>query len=290
MGACVVRAGGFAILITVASVAGGCDDLRVKEFAGTNLQLQLRGSVVTPPGQHFEMWGRNHNNDILRIGYRLNVGSPQIYGFMVRVAIDPSDPCMINDTGYLLTDPRAYPDTSTAGGVVQTPEEQALAIKLRIQQITGVSVGGMQTSSLLLTMPYDTSTPPPVPASATAEQRRAACEQYWAGSPFAYTPGPLTITQPTHGTTMGPIYYATALPQNSYDGIYLTTLYDLDDLQEFWLTVESVPPEQVDLLQRGPTYLQGYRVERGLGYLNFDLTSDGGVNGSLLVVESRGTF
>jgi len=148
----------------------------------------------------------------------------------------------------------------------------------------------MQTSSLLLTVPYDASTPPPVAADATSQERRDACERYWAESPFAYTPGPLTITQPIHGATMGPVYYATAIPQASYDGIYLTTLYDLDDLQEFWLTVESVPPDQVDPLRRGPTYVQGYRAERGRGYINFDLASDSAVNGSLLVVESRGSF
>jgi hypothetical protein len=285
-----VRSGVLAITTAFAVGLGGCDDLAVKEFAGTNLQLQLRGSAVTPPGQHLEMWGRNRNDDILRIGYRLSSGQPQLYGFQIRIGIDPADPCIINDSGYLVTDPRAYPKAIDFGGVVQSPEQQALQIQLRIQQITALSVGGMQTSSLLITAPYDTTVAPVIAAGATPAERRSACEAYWAQSPWAYTPDPLIISQPRHGATMGPVYYATASPQASYDGIYLTSLLDLDDLQEFWITTEQGGPADVDRLHRGPVYLQGYRVERGRGYVNFDLTGDGAVIGSLVVAESRGTF
>jgi hypothetical protein len=279
-----------AVLATALVVCGGCDDLDVREFAGTNLQLQLVGSNVTPPGQHFEMWGRNHNDDILRIGYRLASGQPQLYGFIIRIAIRPDDPCMINDTGYLVTDPRAYPKQVNFGGVTQTDVQQALAIKLRIQQVTALAAGGLQPTNLLLTMPVDETPVPALAADASPDERRAACQAYWDTSPYAYTPQPLTVAQPKHGATMGPVAYQTSMPQASYDGIYLTSLYDLDDLQEFWITVESVPPDQVDLVHRGPTYLQGYRVERGLGYVNFDLTGSGSVHGSLLVVQSRGAF
>jgi hypothetical protein len=277
-----------AVLVAVAALAGCDNHFIVSAFAGTNLVLELRSAPVTAAGQHLEMWGRNRNDDIVRIGYRLEPGQPQLYGFMIRAAVDPGDPCMINDAGYLLTDPRAYPSDVTEAGVVQTPAEQALQITLRIRQVVAVSVGGLQTSSLLLTMPYDTTPAVVVAADATPAARRQACLGYWAASPYAYTPSPLTLTAPIHGTTMGPVDYVTSVPQATFNSIDLTTLYDLGNLEEFWMTLESKPPEAVDPLHRGTPYLQGRRAERGRGTVNFDLTGDGGVSGGLLVILSGG--
>jgi hypothetical protein len=274
----------FCVLLGAGALAG-CDGLAVTSFGGTNMALQLRGSGVSAPGQHLEMWGRNSNDDILRIGYQLTPGQPEVYGFMIRTAVSLTDPCMINDSGYLLTDPRAYPGNIVAAGIVQTPDEQAKRITLLIRYVTSVSQGGLQTSSLLLTMPYDATPEPMLAADAGPGARTQACNAYWNASPYAYTPAPLTLSAPTHGVTMGAVDYSTSVPQDSFGSIDFTSLYDLRDLQEFWLTVESKPPGAVDPLHRGPSYLEGKRVQRGDGTLNFDLTgSDPAVTGSLVLI------
>src|SRR4051812_2273028 len=90
--------------------------LQVKPFTGTQIALDIGGAdVPLRPNQHLEMWGRNHNDDIIRISYLIDQNlddQDEVYGLQLRQAVDGSDPCMINDTGYLLTDPRAYPTTT----------------------------------------------------------------------------------------------------------------------------------------------------------------------------------
>jgi hypothetical protein len=277
-------------MVALVALAGatGCQSLVVAPFSGTNVSLELKGSGVSQAGQHFEMWGRNSDNDILRIGYRVAPTQPQIFGFMIRIAVTPTDPCMINDTGYPITDARAYPGNVTAAGVTQTPAEQAMAISVIIREVTAVSLGGQQQTNLLLAVPYDATPEPPIPVDATPDQRRAACNAYWAASPYAYTPAPLTLTQPLHGIAFGPVDYSTSAPLDSFSTIPFVTFYDLSNLQEFWITTESVPPESVDPQQRGPAYLQGTRVQRGDDTINFDLTgSDPSVSGSLLLIPPQ---
>jgi hypothetical protein len=271
-------------LLASALTLAACDDLVVRPFSGTNMVLDLIGAQETAPGTHLEMWGRDGNGDLLRIPYRLAPGQDQQYGFIIRTAVSLADPCMINDTGYRITDARAYPKSTEAAGVVQTPEQQAGQIVLRIRQITAADHGGLQMSSLLLTMPWFDATPPAVADDATPDVRRAACKAYWDTSPFAYTGAPLTLAAPIHGTTMGPVDYTTASPMQTFNNIGLVSLYDLGDLQEIWFTVESVAPEAVDVLHRGPVYLQGYRTQRGRYAVNFDLAGDNNVSGSLALI------
>src|SRR5436189_4678152 len=148
------RQRGCACVFLLATTAlAGCNALTVHPFVGTAMLLDLDGAATSQPGQHFELWGRNDQDDIIRISYL--VGSDEQVGFQIRLAIDPKDPCVINDSGYLLTDPAAYPTTTNLGGVIQTAEEQALQVVNRIRQVTSVDLGGMQSSSLLLAMPYD---------------------------------------------------------------------------------------------------------------------------------------
>src|SRR5204863_162836 len=79
------------------------DALTVHPFLGTAMLLDLDGAATSQPGQHFELWGRNDQDDIIRISYL--VGSDELVGFQIRIGIDPNDPYLINDSGYLLTDP-----------------------------------------------------------------------------------------------------------------------------------------------------------------------------------------
>src|SRR6266542_4433192 len=115
-GALVLRAS--FILALVAAVTG-CD-LQVKPFTGTLIALDIGGAdTLLLPTQHLEMWGRNANDDIIHISYLINQNLPdedEQYGLQLRQAVDASDPCMINDTGYVLTDARAYPTAVVLGG------------------------------------------------------------------------------------------------------------------------------------------------------------------------------
>src|SRR5439155_11166864 len=213
--------------------------------------LDLDSTATSAPGQHYELWGRNDHDDIIRISYL--VGSDEQVGFQIRLAIDPKDPCVINDSGYLLTDPAAYPPTTNLGGVIQTAEEQALQVVNRIRQVTSVDLGGMQSSSLLLAMPYDDTPWPQVANNAKAADRLAACQAYWQ-SPYSYTPDPVQLGTPMHGVLLGPVDYQTALPMQLFENIYLDSPFDLSNLREIWFTVETVPPAKVDPAHRGATW------------------------------------
>jgi hypothetical protein len=271
--------------VLAAIALAGCDTLTVHPFLGTAMILDLDGAAPSQPGQHIELWGRNDHDDIIRLSYL--VGSDEQRGFQIRLAIDPKDPCVINDTGYLLTDPAAYPATTNLGGVVQTADEQALQVVNRIRQVTSVDLGGMQSSSLLLAMPYDETPWPTVASNAAAADRLAACQDYWKKSPYSYTPDPAQLGTPMHGALLGPVDYQTSIPQQRFEDIYLDSPYDLGNLRELWLTLETVPPANVDPAHRGATWLLGTRSDVGRGAINFSLKGNN-VSGSIaLITEQR---
>lgn len=271
-------------LALLALLAGGCDALTVRPFLGAAMVVDLDAADPTPSGQHLELWGRDAADNVLRIGYRLD--GVDLYGFQLRLAVDPTDPCLINDTGYLLTDPAAYPGDVDSGGVRQTPAEQAQQVINKIRQITSVSLGGMQSRSLLLVVPVDATPWPALPPHASAAERLAACKAYWSAGPYSYSPNPLQFGQPLHGATLGPVNYSTTSPMYSAQDIFLDSPLELDDLQELWMTVESVPPEEVDATRRGPTWMQGPRSVRGRSVLNFDMTG-AGVSGQAAIILQK---
>jgi hypothetical protein len=264
-------------------------DLQVKPFTGTLIALDIGGADTSLlPTQHVEMWGRNGNDDIIRISYLINQNLPdqdEQYGLQLRQAVDAADPCMINDTGYLLTDARAYRSSVVAGGVSQTPEQQAAQMALRIRQVTSVAVGGQQPSSLLVTMPYDPTPRPTIAADSTPEQRTALCRDYWDQGRYVYTGNPAELPEPVHGVSLGAITYVTSSPSASYSEITLASPYDLSNLRELWFTLESVPPAQVDPFNRGPVWLRSTPdANMGRSTLTFQLFGDDGRYGSIALI------
>jgi len=274
-------------LAALVAVYGGCS-LGVTPFTGTTISLDLSsGTAVTAPGTHLELWGRNQHNDVFRISYTLD--ETELRGFSIRKGLSLTDPCAINDTGYLLTDARAYPTSVVWGGVVQTPEEQANQVLTRIKQLTSVADGGLQPSepgTLRVMTPWDETPLPVIAADASADERQTACNAYWAASTWSYTSNPLLFGKPIHSSVMGAVDYQTSTPAQSFSDIALTSPFDLSNLEEVWFTLESVPPDQVDAQKRGPVYLQGTKVavsEAGRGVLSFDLSGDG-VSGSIAFI------
>jgi hypothetical protein len=271
------------MMAVFAMAIGGCS-LDVTPFVGTTIVLDIAGASATRPGEHLELWGRNNNNDIFRVSYRLQ--DNELRGFSIRPALQLEDPCSINDTGYLLTDSRAYPMSQLWGGVVQTPEEQAIQALTRIKQLTSVADGGIQPSTLLAMTPYDETPPPMLSANVTGAERHVACQAYWAASPYSYSGNPFSWGAPLHGSILGAIDYTTSLPQQRFSDIALTSPFDLRDLVEVWFTREQVPPNQVDPLRRGPVWMLGTRVpdfNAGRGATNFELTGDG-VSGTMSLI------
>src|SRR4051812_22209455 len=186
----------FASLLPLAASAG-CDALSVKSFAGTVMQFTLEGVTAStiPAGQHLELWARTQYNDIVRVsGYTNLASSATANGIMIRQAISLNDPCMIDGyyfpaevhdatAGNLLTTAAAYPSSVSEGGVTQTPDQLAQQVVDRINQVTSnttIATGG----PLLAVLPFDPNVPPALPATATAMDRRAACDAYISQADF----------------------------------------------------------------------------------------------------------
>jgi hypothetical protein len=262
-------------------LAAGCNGgLTVDSFIGTVVQLTIATSAPTAAGTHLELWTRNANHDILRVDAAYTFPDPvdhtqtkTIYtlGLQIRPAVSKDDPCMIDGKGNLLTTAAAY-QTLTVAGVTETPDEQAQAYNNRIAQITSVSDGGMQATTLLAVVPFDETPPPQVQPTDGAAVRLAACKDYWSKSPLAYTGNPAQVTAPIHGTAYGFVGYTTTRPSASYDGVRLDSPTKLAGAEDLWLSVETAPLAMVDANNQGPVYLEGKPDQGGNDVIHFDLT------------------
>jgi hypothetical protein len=268
------------------TLLSACGDLTVHSFSGSVIELSLVGAGETPAGQHLELWTRDATDDVNRVP----TGSDsQPYGLMVRKAITFADPCMIDAEGHLLLSPDAY-QARSIGGIMQTPEQQAQLVALRIAQVTATdvcaadgSICGQQKATLLALVPYTTTSPPPFDATMAAADRLAACQAYWS-DPLAYSPNPVQLTAPLHGSVYGFIAYSTLKPAAGYDGITLQTPDRLAGTRELWLTVENVPVEQVQP-QGGTVILDGKPDHGGFSVIHIPLTSPiaGGPSGAAAI-------
>ncbi len=236
----------------------GCDALTVRSFAGTVMQLTISGVTAQsiPANQHLELWARTQYDDIVRVsGYYDFADGKTTTGLMIRQAISLDDPCMIDGyyfanapktAGNLLTTEAAYPTSISAGGVTQTPIEQAQQVIDRINQLAPA------TGPLFAVLPYDPNVPPAVPATATPEERRAACDAYHDASDLTYIPNPYQITTPLHGFVYGFVSFTTLTPPANYDGYRIDSPLNLKGVQEVFMTVEN---DTVDPKNRGPLFM-----------------------------------
>lgn len=275
-----------ALSSVVLFASAGCDALTVRSFAGSILQMTLEGAQVTPPGTHLEIWARDQYNDIIRLqpfyDESINATTP---GLMIRQAIAPTDPCMIDDKGNLLTTAAAYPTSISYSGITQTPEQQAQQRVLRIQQL---NPAGMPP--LLAVVPWDEHVEPTVAANTAPADRKAACDAYRnVQPPTTYVPNPDQITAPLHGTVYGFVGYSTNHPPAGYDGLRIDSPIALKGIRELWLTDETAPAgatgDFVDPRHRGPTALEGLPDAGGRDVVHFDLTGPGGSGTAALLVN-----
>lgn len=273
------------LMLLLAWVAvAGCS-LEATPFAGTVIQLTLENTNLSHSGQHFELWAHRSSVGVVRLQTLYDAPDPNNpkqtialnpYGFMVRPAISLADPCMIDDAGNLLTSAAAYPDTITVEGVRQSPAEQAAATIARVAQITAATDCdgatpphcGIQGATLHAVLPYTDALPPTLPFDTAPADRLAACQAYWQDS-LAYTPNPMQLTAPLHGTVYGFPAYITFTPTAGYDGVRLDTPTNLSDIDQFWITLESHPfdPDHI-----GPVYLAGTRDRGGNDVIHFALS------------------
>ena len=125
---------------------------------------------------------------------------------------------------------------------------------------------------VLALVPYTTASPPPFDAAMPAAARLAACQAYWS-DPLAYSPNPVQLTAPLHGTVYGFIAYGTKMPAAGYDGSTLQTPKRLAGTRELWLTLETAPIDQVQPLNGGTVILDGKPDQGGFGVIHIPLTS-----------------
>jgi len=263
------------LLPLVASL--GCDALTVRTFAGTVMQFTITGVSATtiPANQHLELWARTQYDDIVRIeGYYDLANGKSSPGYMIRQAISLNDPCMIdgyyfenNPNGNLLTTAAAYPSSTTAGGVLQTPDQLAQQVVDRIHQLTDPPGA---TGPLLAILPFDPNVPPVVPPSASSAERKAACDAYTSQSPITYVGNPFQITAPLRGYVYGFAKFVSVTPPANYDGFRIDTPTNLKVVREIFFTVEG---PTVDPLNRGPLFLISQMTQGGVDVVHFDLKS-----------------
>jgi hypothetical protein len=317
-----------AIVLSTLFTATGCD-LVVKSFAGSIIQMSIDGARELPPDQHLELWARTANDDVVRISTiysglldpfdpsslqrfrypvteRTEPGSPPYSyetdprGFVIRPVVRMGDPCMIDELGRLLTKAEAY-EPKTVNGILQSAEEQAAQVRLRIAQVTGSSSCddaapvrhcGRQDRDLLGVLSFTSSTVPSIPYDAPPEERLRRCHEYWK-DPLAYTPNPAQLTAPIHGPIWGYIDYTTLVPPSGFNSTRLDTAINLRGIRELFATIETLDagdlaadpprPDGVDPLNRGPVYFQGYPSVGGAGVVNIVLTGVASGHASLLV-------
>lgn len=247
----------------------GCDALTVRPFSGTVMQFTVSGVEVTPPGQHLELWARTQYNDIVRVdGFTDFAKFQTAYGFMIRQAISLKDPCMIDPaTGNLLTSPAAYPTTIVENGVTQTPAQQAQQITDRIKQL----LADLQGNPLQAVLPYTPTAPPSIPDTATAAERKLACDAYAFGpsaDPLTYVANPKQLTAPLHGAIYGFPKFVSYSPPQNYNGFRVDSPLNLKGVQELFFTIEG---STVDPKHRGPLFLTSVLSQGGRDVVHFDL-------------------
>jgi hypothetical protein len=261
----------------------GC--IGVNPYAGTVMQMTLEVSP-SAPGEHLELWARTRYDDIVRInGTFIDPATKKVsypYGLHVRDAITLDDPCIIDAKGNLLTSPAAYPPSVTIAGVTQSAEQQAEVVRNRIKQLLATTQGGLQSDTLQAIIPYNEAVLPTVAGDASAEQRLAACRDYWT-DPLAYTPNPAQVTAPLHGTVYGFVGYTTTRPPAGYDGLRIDTPVGLRGLRELWVTRETVAV--VDPMNRGGTVMDGVPNAGGRDVVHIDLTGPEGSGTAALLVN-----
>lgn len=240
----------------------GCDALTVRAFGGSVLQLTLEQIGPTATGQHLELWAVLADDLVVRLAaYSDPARQRATFGLAIRPAIAPDSPCMINESGYLLTDSRAYTDTVSGEGVPQSPEQQAAQVRQRIAQLRDAA-----GAPPLAVLPFDSTPDPVLSSDAAPEVRRAACASF-ESSPLSYVPNPLQLTAPLHGAIYGFVGFTAAVPPVSYDGIRLDLPRSLAGLRGLIVTRES----EDDPLGPGPAYLQSRAIPGGREVLHFAL-------------------
>jgi hypothetical protein len=247
----------------------GCDALNVRSFSGAIMQFTIEGAKpvdsTQAPNKHLEVWARDQYNDIIRINPFYDENNYKTaYGLMIRQAISENDPCIIDDLGNLLTTAAAYPTSVTAGGVTQTPEEQAQAVLRRIRQLNPQG-----QPALLAIIPWDSTPPPTVAGTASPADRKAACEAYAAAGDNTYIPNPYQVTAPKHGAVYGFAAFTSLQPPTSYDGFRLDVPVGLKGLQEIFVTLEG---DTVDPNNRGQIFWTSTQVQGGRDVLQFVLS------------------
>jgi hypothetical protein len=246
----------------------GCDALTVHPFSGTVGQFTLSGAQVSPAGQHLELWARDQYNDIIRLNpYYDETNAAAAFGLVVRQAVPPDSPCMIDSKGNLLTSPAAYPTSVMVANTTQTPDEQAAAVVGRINQVNPAS------GPLLAILPWDKTPEPIIGPNATPDERLADCNAFIKAGPNTYVPNPLQVTAPLHGNVYGFVSFSTVVPATNYDGYRLDMPVSLKGVQEIFFTVEF---DNVDPAHRGALYLVSTRTPGGNDVVHFDLTSPAG--------------
>ncbi len=274
-----------AVLALVGGLSAGCETLSARPFAGTLIEMTIAGAGESPPGTHLELWARSANDDIIRVNPLTDTNQHLTsYGLQIKLAVDPSDPCLIDDKGNLITTAAAYQTTKVAG-VTQTPEQQAQTIQNRLDQILSTSLGGNQSQSLLAIVAASEGTRPTIAADASAADRLAACNAYWKEQPLAYSGNPRQITAPIHGVLYGFVTYTTTSPPAGYDGIRIETPVHLKGLRELWLTSETASIAAVDPKARGPVFLHSEPAKGGRGVVFFNLLGTSAAGTAALYVD-----
>jgi hypothetical protein len=298
-------------LLLVALVPlGGC--ISATPFAGAIIEMTITGAQPTAADAHIEMWARTKYDDIVRLDTQYDAPNPanptestplRPFGFIIRDAINMGDPCMIDLNGNLITSPDAYPNPVVVAGITESPQDQAEAVIFRIAQVTSSNDCdgaappncGHQATTALAAVPFDANAaqPPVIPFATDPATRLQLCNSYWSTSPLAYTPNPLQLQTPQHGTVDGFLDYTTQSPVSGYNSVKIKTSVNLDGLRELFATVETIDaddlannrPDGVDPLNRGPVFFQGYPSQGGRGVVYFNLTGPGAAGSASVLAD-----
>jgi hypothetical protein len=290
------------VALSASSVA--CNQFTVENFAGSKILLNVTNDTQpVPVDQHVELWVREATSDdpgdqrIVRVLYDegdrgtdtkecTTTGGCTRAAYTIVLAVDFNDGCTIDSLGHLLWMPDAVPDV---GGPAQGMDG-ATAVIRRMHQLIDLNA-----TPALAFVTWDDNTPgngsAKRPASVMPGQtdplvpsdRLAACNAYWAQSPYAYSGNPRQLTAPVHGQLLGATDWTSASPPQIVGGVQIITDWALPDAREIWLTqtdatIAALDPNVVDCASapttcRGSVLLDGTAGLGGYRTIHFELTS-----------------
>jgi len=262
----------------------------VDNFNGSKIELYLRAGVQLPAGPTDPptMDGRPPYDTHYEIWIVKGTSAQHIADFDLRPAIDPTDPCFIEDESsrfpglHVTQFAKKVLEAAMADGMVDDAEAGDIySANQRVSELTPLSTLKAMTfhepkltetalAALRATLP----TPDAIDDASNAA-RLAACRAAWAAHPGYYTGTDKTIAVPLNGTYYGMTESRDPRPRigTPYGGGAIDTPQSFPDFDTFRLAWNFNDANDPRATPTGTDYMTGAPYVRERGVINVDIVN-----------------